>query len=171
MSILSQRRSRKVSPIRSVSPACFHPGILLKIGSSDGSISRDDLAAFELPLKSKKYRDYGFQVAPETEPPMSPPPSDLPSYSSPDYSPSNSIQENKKQAKRFNQNNSERCCASCGATKTPYWRDAWGESISLCNACGLRYAKFKKRCSSCLYVPRKEDKTSRACTQCRGSWV
>lgn len=62
-------------------------------------------------------------------------------------------------------------CASCQTTKTPYWRDAWNQGILLCNACGLRFAKFKRRCTQCHYVPRKEDKGSRFCPTCKGSWT
>lgn len=63
-----------------------------------------------------------------------------------------------------------RLCISCGATKTPYWREAWSSSVLLCNACGLRFSKFKRRCLDCSYVPRKEDKGSKACTKCGGPW-
>lgn len=63
-----------------------------------------------------------------------------------------------------------RVCISCGATKTPYWREAWSSSVLLCNACGLRYSKFRRRCLDCSYVPRKEDKGSKACTKCAGPW-
>lgn len=63
-----------------------------------------------------------------------------------------------------------RSCISCGATKTPYWREAWAPSVLLCNACGLRFSKFRRRCVACAYVPRKEDKGARACTRCSGAW-
>ena len=63
-----------------------------------------------------------------------------------------------------------RKCISCDATKTPYWREAWSPSVLLCNACGLRYSKFRRRCLNCSYVPRKEDKTSRVCPKCDGPW-
>lgn len=179
MSILSQRKSRKGSPTRAVSPSCFHPGIFLKIGTSECSIIRKDLNPLEISTKrSKKLRDYGFQVNTD-DAPTTPPPSDQLSFSSVESSPSssaNNSSSHEKENKRIVRKQAvppgtERFCASCGVTKTPYWRDAWGENISLCNACGLRYAKFKKRCSSCYYVPRKEDKTSRSCSQCRGSWL
>lgn len=61
-------------------------------------------------------------------------------------------------------------CASCHTDKTPYWRDSWNQGFILCNACGLRYSKFKRKCSLCNYVPRKEDKHLRICPQCNGSW-
>lgn len=64
-----------------------------------------------------------------------------------------------------------RACGSCNVMKTPYWRDGWDQSIMLCNACGLRYQKFKKRCSSCKYVPRKEDGECPRCTQCNNIWI
>jgi len=63
-----------------------------------------------------------------------------------------------------------RMCISCGATKTPYWREAWSPTVLLCNACGLRFSKFRRRCIDCSYVPRKEDKGSRICTKCNGNW-
>lgn len=64
-----------------------------------------------------------------------------------------------------------RSCISCGATKTPYWREAWSSIVLLCNACGLRYSKFRRRCMDCSYVPRKEDKGSKCCTKCGGLWT
>lgn len=63
-----------------------------------------------------------------------------------------------------------RFCLSCGTSKTPYWRESWMCNNFLCNACGLRFSKFKKKCSKCLYIPRKEDKTSQKCPMCRGIW-
>ncbi len=66
--------------------------------------------------------------------------------------------------------NTPRVCISCGATKTPYWREAWASDVLLCNACGLRFSKFRRRCIDCCYVPRKEDKGSKACTKCSGPW-
>ena len=175
MSVLIRKRSRKSLPSRSVSPTCFNPGVFLRIGTSQCSVIRDDLNVSEIIPNNYKMRDYGFQVSLEEQPTPSPNTSshDL-SFASPNSSLESSInnlnQEIKKSVRKQLQNG-ERCCASCGATKTPYWRDAWGENISLCNACGLRYAKFKKRCSLCHYVPRKEDKNGRCCSQCRGNWL
>ena len=63
-----------------------------------------------------------------------------------------------------------RSCTSCGASKTPYWRDGWGTEVVLCNACGLRYQKFKKFCLACKYIPRKEEQQSEQCSQCCHSW-
>lgn len=63
-----------------------------------------------------------------------------------------------------------RFCLSCGTSKTPYWRESWTPNNFLCNACGLRFSKFKKKCSKCLYIPRKEDKTGQRCPMCRGLW-
>lgn len=61
-------------------------------------------------------------------------------------------------------------CGSCHTSKTPYWRDSWSPAFILCNACGLRYSKFKRYCKDCNYVPRKEDKGAKCCMQCQGSW-
>lgn len=169
MSIQVKKRSRKGCPSRSISPESFYPGIFLRIGTTQCSVIRDDLTSSEFSIKTQKSRDYGFQVSFSQPIIALSQPSD-PLSSPPEHTISGIIQENKKTTRR-SASIGERCCASCGATKTPYWRDAWGENISLCNACGLRYAKFKKRCSSCHYVPRKEDKNGRACSQCRGSWL
>jgi hypothetical protein len=174
MSVLIKKRSRKSLPSRSVSPACCNPGVFLRIGTSQCSIIRDDLNPSEvLPMKHKM-RDYGFQVSFDDQKPQLAPNNifqDQTSSSSEVIvsNPNQQVEIRKTHRKQITLG--ERCCASCGATKTPYWRDAWGENISLCNACGLRYAKFKKRCSLCHYVPRKEDKNGRCCSQCRGSWL
>lgn len=76
----------------------------------------------------------------------------------------------KNKGRRLGHPPTPRNCISCGATKTPYWREAWSSSVLLCNACGLRYSKFRRRCMDCSYVPRKEDKGSKACTKCGGPW-
>lgn len=62
-------------------------------------------------------------------------------------------------------------CASCDITMTPYWRDGWSADVMLCNACGLRYQKFARRCPSCVYIPRKEDSMAEACVKCATAWV
>lgn len=68
------------------------------------------------------------------------------------------------------QSSHSRMCISCGVSKTPYWRDSWAPNLYLCNACGLRYAKFKKHCSRCGYVPRKDNKGGRVCPHCESAW-
>lgn len=64
-----------------------------------------------------------------------------------------------------------RFCASCEASITPYWRDGWSDELMLCNACGLRFQKFMKRCNSCSYIPRKEDNELPRCPHCDDVWV
>lgn len=64
-----------------------------------------------------------------------------------------------------------RLCASCEASITPYWRDGWNEELMLCNACGLRFQKFLKRCCSCSYIPRKEDNDLPDCPHCHSQWI
>lgn len=64
-----------------------------------------------------------------------------------------------------------RLCASCSASITPYWRDGWSDQLMLCNACGLRFQKFMKRCNSCNYIPRKEDNELADCPHCHDVWV
>lgn len=62
-------------------------------------------------------------------------------------------------------------CSSCGCTVTPYWRDGWAADVMLCNACGLRFQKFARRCPSCLYIPRKEDSLGDCCVKCDTPWA
>lgn len=62
-------------------------------------------------------------------------------------------------------------CTSCSSTVTPYWRDGWAVDVMLCNACGLRFQKFARRCPSCLYIPRKEDSLGNRCIKCSTPWI
>ena len=56
-------------------------------------------------------------------------------------------------------------CASCKTRKTPLWRDS-EDGTPYCNACGIRFKKYHVRCSSCLYIPRKDEKTGNVCCIC-----
>lgn len=56
-------------------------------------------------------------------------------------------------------------CASCHTRKTPMWRDA-PDGVPYCNACGIRYKKYRVRCNSCFYIPRKDEKLLTACSKC-----
>ncbi|KAI8841716.1 hypothetical protein BC829DRAFT_402387 [Chytridium lagenaria] len=47
-------------------------------------------------------------------------------------------------------------CSSCGATKTPEWRRGPNGPRTLCNACGLTYAKSRRRRSEVVKVPPAE---------------
>lgn len=57
-------------------------------------------------------------------------------------------------------------CKSCGTRKTPYWRDGWGSGINLCNACGIRFHKYRKLCESCQCVAKKDEKGLLQCPRC-----
>ena len=61
-------------------------------------------------------------------------------------------------------------CASCKTRKTPLWRDS-EDGTPYCNACGIRFKKYHVRCSSCLYIPRKDEKTGNVCCVCSGRLV
>ncbi|XP_033986385.1 GATA-type zinc finger protein 1 isoform X2 [Trematomus bernacchii] len=60
-------------------------------------------------------------------------------------------------------------CASCCTRKTPMWRDA-EDGTPLCNACGIRYKKYRVRCVYCWHIPRKEGNSNSCCLKC-GNFV
>ena len=64
--------------------------------------------------------------------------------------------------------NVEKECASCGTNKTPLWRDA-EDGTHLCNACGIRWKKYRVRCIRCWYIPKKEEKLTKVCPSCSAS--
>lgn len=59
-------------------------------------------------------------------------------------------------------------CASCDTKLTPLWRDA-EDGTPLCNACGIRYKKYKVRCSHCWHIPKKNENTRNSCRVCGGT--
>uniref|UniRef100_A0A3Q4HSA5 Zinc finger GATA like protein 1 n=1 Tax=Neolamprologus brichardi TaxID=32507 RepID=A0A3Q4HSA5_NEOBR len=64
---------------------------------------------------------------------------------------------------------SGKVCASCCTRKTPMWRDA-EDGTPLCNACGIRYKKYRVRCVNCWHIPRKEGNSNACCLKC-GNFV
>ncbi|XP_013860377.1 GATA-type zinc finger protein 1 [Austrofundulus limnaeus] len=56
-------------------------------------------------------------------------------------------------------------CASCCTRKTPMWRDA-EDGTPLCNACGIRYKKYRVHCVFCWHIPRKEGNSNSCCLKC-----
>ncbi|KAL7890823.1 hypothetical protein AOLI_G00002990 [Acnodon oligacanthus] len=60
---------------------------------------------------------------------------------------------------------SKKMCASCCTKKTPLWRDA-EDGTPLCNACGIRYKKYRVRCLQCWNIPRKEANSNSKCLKC-----
>nr|XP_055069237.1 GATA-type zinc finger protein 1 isoform X1 [Misgurnus anguillicaudatus] len=56
-------------------------------------------------------------------------------------------------------------CASCLTRKTPLWRDA-EDGTPLCNACGIRYKKYRVRCHHCWNIPKKDAKSNSNCLKC-----
>ncbi|KAA0713494.1 Zinc finger protein 1 GATA-like protein 1 [Triplophysa tibetana] len=56
-------------------------------------------------------------------------------------------------------------CASCLTRKTPLWRDA-EDGTPLCNACGIRYKKYRVRCHRCWNIPKKDAKSNSKCLKC-----
>ena len=61
-------------------------------------------------------------------------------------------------------------CASCKTKKTPLWRDS-EDGTPFCNACGIRFKKYRIRCSVCSYIPRKDEKTGNVCCLCSSRLV
>nr|XP_040043315.1 GATA-type zinc finger protein 1 [Gasterosteus aculeatus aculeatus]XP_040043316.1 GATA-type zinc finger protein 1 [Gasterosteus aculeatus aculeatus]XP_040043318.1 GATA-type zinc finger protein 1 [Gasterosteus aculeatus aculeatus]XP_040043319.1 GATA-type zinc finger protein 1 [Gasterosteus aculeatus aculeatus] len=58
-----------------------------------------------------------------------------------------------------------KACESCCTRKTPMWRDA-EDGTPLCNACGIRYKKYRVRCVKCWHIPRKEGNSNSRCLKC-----
>lgn len=59
-----------------------------------------------------------------------------------------------------------RKCESCGTRKTPYWREGWNLGIELCNACGIRFHKYRKVCEVCRCIAKKDEKGYLRCPKC-----
>ncbi|XP_037522682.1 GATA-type zinc finger protein 1-like [Rhipicephalus sanguineus] len=68
-------------------------------------------------------------------------------------------------ARREDVEQQDKQCASCATKLTPLWRDA-EDGTPLCNACGIRYKKYKVRCTRCWHIPRKNDNTRSNCKEC-----
>ncbi|CAG2207500.1 ZGLP1 [Mytilus edulis] len=60
---------------------------------------------------------------------------------------------------------SSKMCASCSTRRTPLWRDA-EDGTPLCNACGIRFKKYRMRCGHCWHIPKKDVKTYPNCPVC-----
>ena len=59
-------------------------------------------------------------------------------------------------------------CASCKTKKTPLWRDS-EDGTPYCNACGIRFKKYRICCPICSYIPRKDEKIGNVCCHCGSS--
>ena len=85
-----------------------------------------------------------------------------------DTSPSQNIQQQQGQRKASGSGlvtPKVKTCASCKTKKTPLWRDS-DDGTPYCNACGIRFKKYHVRCSSCFYIPRKDEKINNSCCLC-----
>lgn len=60
-----------------------------------------------------------------------------------------------------------RVCYSCSTRVTPYWRDGWSPGILLCNACGLRFSKYRKVCHICKAIGIKANFERITCPICK----
>lgn len=158
----------------SISPSAFHSQsnndqtpLLLKLPSHSGSRSRRTRSSRTTPMIS--YRE----EAEDSD--------GKPSSSDSETSIGNSLKnddhhfEDSGRGRRKQSNtiisasdriNRKKSCSSCGTKKTPYWREGWEPSIILCNACGIRYQKYKRYCARCIAIARKDDKGRLHCPEC-----
>ncbi|KAM9514255.1 GATA-type zinc finger protein 1 [Guaruba guarouba] len=56
-------------------------------------------------------------------------------------------------------------CASCGTRRTLLWRAA-EDGTPLCNACGIRYRRYRVRCQQCWNIPGKSRIPPSQCSRC-----
>ncbi|XP_061212487.1 GATA-type zinc finger protein 1 [Neopsephotus bourkii] len=56
-------------------------------------------------------------------------------------------------------------CASCGTRRTLLWRAA-EDGTPLCNACGIRYRRYRVRCQRCWNIPGKSRIPHSRCPRC-----
>ncbi|XP_066912719.1 uncharacterized protein [Clytia hemisphaerica] len=56
-------------------------------------------------------------------------------------------------------------CKSCCTSETLMWRDT-EDGIPLCNACGIRWRKYRYRCTECWYVPMQDELKRLNCGSC-----
>ncbi|KAL2087274.1 hypothetical protein ACEWY4_018333 [Coilia grayii] len=76
-----------------------------------------------------------------------------------------SSSEEEEEAESICSLSTTKTCASCCTRKTPLWRDA-EDGTPLCNACGIRYKKYRVRCTNCWHIPRKDSKSKSKCFKC-----
>lgn len=60
----------------------------------------------------------------------------------------------------------KKSCYACKTERTPYWREGWKKGIILCNACGLRFSKYKKFCAKCNAIGVKAHFDRVTCPKC-----
>jgi GATA zinc finger. len=56
-------------------------------------------------------------------------------------------------------------CQSCCTSQTVIWRDT-DDGVPLCNTCGIRWRKYRYRCTQCWYVPMQEEIVQPNCGSC-----
>lgn len=86
----------------------------------------------------------------------------------PDYAEISESEDDFEYARKEDVEQQDKQCASCATKLTPLWRDA-EDGTPLCNACGIRYKKYKVRCTRCWHIPRKNDNTRSDCKECGGT--
>lgn len=86
----------------------------------------------------------------------------------PDYAEISESEDDFEFARKEDVEHQDKQCASCATKLTPLWRDA-EDGTPLCNACGIRYKKYKVRCTRCWHIPRKNDNTRSDCKECGGT--
>ncbi|KAK8807118.1 hypothetical protein WA158_003877 [Blastocystis sp. Blastoise] len=63
-------------------------------------------------------------------------------------------------------------CASCKKRQTPRWHVVQipKEKLLLCNACAMRFKKYKSICQNCLHAYKKDELDMIICPKCKGHY-
>ena len=69
-------------------------------------------------------------------------------------------------SKLYASSSARKKCASCSVRRTPYWREGWREGVLLCNACGIRFHKYRKYCNECNCIAKKDETGHLHCPKC-----
>ena len=127
-----------------------------------------ELSDLSLTIKSTSYLSPSDRSDPEDDDKNNP---TQKSYCNSEYvDPEHQQKENEYETKYYSlkcsrSGSKTKVCASCSTRKTPLWRDS-DDGTPYCNACGIRFKKYRVRCSVCLYIPRKDEKTNNCCYLC-----
>lgn len=77
----------------------------------------------------------------------------------------NKIKEEEEEIEENNKEIQSKICKSCGTNKTPRWHRLYIYQSDgfVCNACAIRLKKYKRKCSNCNYIVKKD---ATVCPKC-----